>query len=156
MTASLLNDALKNFSTANIMYMANRNLISTSGKLYLPKRVVFNTVRLYKNDITLANEAENVFILCLDGKGQIIAEVPLDKVVQRLSNSATVIFNGIRFVYCAKVIQQGKYFKLTVTLPIELKEKIEKAVDSGIFPSVDKVVEFALKRLFRRKRKYEV
>jgi hypothetical protein len=152
MTAALLADAVKNFPTASITSSRERDLIVVGDKVYLPKRVVFSTVKLYKNDMALAKENDNIYVLCLDNKGNIVAEVPLSQVVQKLTGSNSVTFNGVKFVYCAKVVEKGKYFKVTVTLPIELKEKLDRAVNSGLFISIDQVVEFALRRLFRRRR----
>ena len=155
-SASLLNDALKNFPNGSPVCMSERNLISVNGKLYLPKRVIFNTVKLYNNDLSLA-ENNNIFLLCLDANGKIVCEVPLKDVAKALTNTNAVILKGVKFIYCGKVVESGEYFKVTVKLPKELKPKIDKAVNSGLFSSIDQVIEFALRRLFKvRRRCYEV
>ena len=153
MTATLLSDAIKNFPNASITGAKGRNLIIVGNEVYLPKRVVYGTVRLYNNDLVLSKEFANIYILCLDSKGVPVAKIPLAEVVKRLNGDKLTVINGIKFVYCAKVIEKGKYFKITVTLPIDLKYKLEKVMESGLFTTIDQVIEYALRRLFRRRRR---
>lgn len=136
----MLTEASSIIKGSKIVKIDGRYLLVRGNTVFIPKKAIYSTIKVYNKDILLLGKFDRVRLLIFDSKNNLISSLDLREMLPILRRDGRVRIKNIIVVY----IPFLKKSKISVSIPSYLKTKIDNLIKSGKYSSVNEIVEKAL------------